>query len=150
MQGLKTRDENVKASARREHTGGAPQISLSLMAFMIFRPVEPAKSITSIRKIFKAHHAELNILRSRRLPFEGMSGLEEVYILSQMERGVHESVFSAKWTIEGESRNPERPMIILRMESKTDDHNEALCMWDAVLENFTSIQAWNAKMKGGR
>ncbi len=150
VQGLKTRDEDVRASARREQTETAPQISLGLMAFMIFRPVEPLKSITSIRKIFTALDAELNLLRSRQLSFGGMTGLEEAYVLSNMERGTRESKFFAKWTIEGEPRNPDKPMIILRMECKTDDYSETLRMWDAVLENFTSIQAWNTKMKGGR
>jgi hypothetical protein len=150
VQGLKTWDEDVRASARREQTETAPKISLSLMAFMVFRPVEPAKSVASIRKIFRAHGAELNILRSRQLPFAGTSGLEEAYVLSKVEQGVRESRFSAKWTIQGEPKNPDRPMIILRMECRTDDHRETLRMWDAVLENFTSIQAWNAKMKGGR
>jgi hypothetical protein len=150
VQGLKTWDEDVRASARREQTETAPQISLSLMAFMIFRPVEPLKSIASIRKIFIALDAELNLLRSRQLSFGGMTGLEEAYVLFNMERGTHESKFFAKWTIEGEPRNPDKPMIILRMECKTNDYSETLRMWDAVLENFTSIQAWNTKMKGGR
>jgi hypothetical protein len=28
--------------------------------------------------------------------------------------------------------------------------DDALRIWDAAIDNFTSIQAWNATMKGGR
>lgn len=150
LQGLKTRDESVDAYALRTKTETTPEISLSLMAFTIFRPDEPAKSIAAIRKIFKAHGAELKILRSRQLFFAGRPGLEEAFVLSPKESGAQETEFSGKWTIEGEPRNPERPRIVIRMECKTNDHRGALRIWDAVLENFTSIQAWHAKMKGGR
>ncbi|WP_028576060.1 hypothetical protein [Desulfomicrobium escambiense] len=150
VQGLKTRDESVDAFALRTKTETTPEISLSLMAFTIFRPDEPTKSIAAIRKIFKAHGAELKILRSRQLFFAGRPGLEEAFVLSPKESGEHATEFSGKWTIEGEPRNPERPRIVIRMECKTDDHREALRIWDAVLENFTSIQEWHAKMRGGR
>ena len=150
VQGMKTWDESANAYARRAKTETTPEISLSRMAFTIFRPDEPTKSIASIRKIFKSYGAELNILRSRQLSFAGMPGLEETFVLSPMEKGSRESEFSGKWTIEGEPNNHERPRIVLRMECKTDDPSEALRMWDSVLENFTSIQAWHVKMKGGR
>ena len=150
MQGMTTRFERISTSARRRETETAPEILLTLRAFTIFTPDEPAKSIASIRKVFKAHGAELDILRSRQRSFAGMPGLEEVFVLSPIEKGAHETEFSGKWIVEGEARNPERPAIVMRMECKTDDHREVLRMWDAVLDNFTSIQAWHAKMKGGR
>ncbi|HCU68978.1 MAG TPA: hypothetical protein DGF30_07080 [Desulfomicrobium sp.] len=150
VQGLKTRDEDVRASAILPAKETTPQISLRLRAYMIATPDEPAKSITSIRKILDGNNIDLKLLRSRQRPFEGMPGLEEVYILSAYECGEYRSTLYAQWAIEVEAKNPQRPAIYLEMSCNAAAQDEALRIWDAAIDNFTSIQAWNAKMKGGR
>ena len=117
---------------------------------MIFRPGEPAKSITSIQKILSGNSIDLRVLRSRKRSFEGMPGLEEVYILSAYECGEHKSTLYTQWAIEAETKNPQRPEIYLEMSCNADAQDEALRMWDAAIDNFTSIQAWNARIEGGR
>jgi predicted SnoaL-like aldol condensation-catalyzing enzyme len=150
VQGLKTRYESADAYARREKTETRPEILLNLRTYTIFTPDEPAKSIKSIRKILDGNNIDLKILRSRQHPFEGMPGLEEVVILSAFQCGEYQSTFFAKWAIEAEAKNPQRPAIYLEMSCNADAQDEALRIWDAAIENFTSIQAWHAKMKGGR
>ena len=150
MQGLKTWYESVDASAWRPKTETAPKILLNFRAFTIKTQHEPAKSIRSIRKILDGNNIDLKILRSRQRPFEGMPGLEEVVILSAYTGGEYQSTLYAEWAIEAESKNPQRPEIYLEMSCNADAQAEALRMWDAAIDNFTSIQAWNAKMKGGR
>jgi hypothetical protein len=150
VQGLKTWDENVDASAWRAKTETAPKILLNFRAFTISTPDEPAKSIRSIQKILDGNNIDLKILRSRQRPFEGMPGLEEVYILSAHECGEYQSTLYAEWAIEAEPKNPQKPEIYLEMSCDANAQAEALRMWDAAIDNFTSIQAWNATMKGGR
>ncbi|PKN41873.1 MAG: hypothetical protein CVU60_08930 [Deltaproteobacteria bacterium HGW-Deltaproteobacteria-18] len=117
---------------------------------MISTPDEPAKSITSIQKILDGNKIDLKILRSRQRPFEGMPGLKEVYILSAHECGEYQSTLYAKWAIEAEAKSPQRPAIYLEMSCDAEAQDDALRIWDAAIDNFTSIQAWHAKMKGGR
>jgi hypothetical protein len=66
------------------------------------------------------------------------------------EAGEVRSELSAKWTIQGEPKNPDKPAITLDMDCSADVKDEALRMWDAVLENFTSIREWHARHRGGR
>jgi len=150
MQGMKTRYERVSTSASRPDTETSPKIWLRLRAYTISTPDEPAKSITSIRKILDGNKIDLKILRSRQRPFEGMPGLEEVVILSAYQCGEYQSTLFAKWAIEAEAKNPQRPAIYLEMSCDAEAQDDALRIWDAAIDNFTSIQAWNAKMKGGR
>jgi hypothetical protein len=147
---MKPRDEDVTASAILPDKETTPQISLRLRGYMIATLDEPAKSITSIRKILDGNNIGLKLLRSRQRPFEGMSGLEEVYILSAYECSEYRSTLYAQWAIKAEVKSPQRPAIYLEMNCDADGQDDALRIWDAAIDNFTSIQAWHAKMKGGR
>jgi hypothetical protein len=150
VQGLKVRDESVNAFARRAKTETAPEISLSFYAYMLSRPDSPPIKISSIRKVFEGNGIALKILRSRQRSFQGRPGLEEVFIGTMEEAGEVRSELSAKWTIQGEPKNPDKPAITLDMDCSADVKDEALRMWDAVLENFTSIREWHARHRGGR
>ncbi|WP_028578288.1 T6SS immunity protein Tli4 family protein [Desulfomicrobium escambiense] len=150
MRGMKTWDESADAYARREETDTGPKISLNLRTYTISTPDEPAKSIKSIRKILDGNKIDLKILRSRHRTFEGMPGLEEVVILSGHECGTPKSTLFAKWAIEAEAKNPQRPTIYLEMSCDAAAQDDALRFWDASINNFISIQAWHAKMRGGR
>ena len=146
MRGMKTWDEDIRASASRPDRETAPKIMLRLRAYTISTPDEPAKSITSIRKILDGNKIDLKILRSRQRPFEGMPGLEEVVILSAYQCGEYQSTLFAKWAIEAEPKNPQRPAIYLEMSCDAEAQDDALRIWNAAIDNFTSIQAWHAKM----
>lgn len=150
MRGMKTRFERVSTSAQREETETASAISLRLRAYTILTPDEPARSITSIRKILEGNKIDLKILRSRQRPFEGMPGLEEVFILNGHECKTPKSTLYAEWAIEAEVKNSQRPAIYLEMSCDAEAQHDALRIWDAAIDNFTSIQAWHAKMKGDK
>jgi hypothetical protein len=150
VQGLNSRYESVSASARRSKTETTSKISLRLSAYMLFRPDGPPIKISSIRKVFEGNGIDLRILRSRQRSFAGMPGLEEVYTGTMNEEGEIQTELAAKWTIQGEPKNPDRPRIILKMSCNARVQDEALRMWDAVLENFMSIREWHAKRRGGR
>ena len=150
VQGLKTWDESADAFARREQTETKPKITLSLYASMLFQPdVQPPK-ISSLRKVFESNGIEIKILRSRPRSFEGMAGFEEVFIGTMNEDGEIRSELAAKWSIQGEPKNHDRPSMTLEMDCSASVQDEALRMWDAVLNNFTSIQGWHAKKAGRR
>ncbi|WP_459826163.1 hypothetical protein [Desulfomicrobium salsuginis] len=150
MRGMKTRYESIDAYAWRAKSETTPEISLTFRAYTSATPDEPAKSITSIRKILDGNNIGLKLLRSRQRPFEGMPGLEEVFILSGHECGIPKSTLFAEWAIETEAKNPQRPALYLEMLCDAEAQDDALRIWDAAIDNFTSIQAWHAKMKGGR
>ncbi|MDY0228167.1 MAG: hypothetical protein RBR38_15245 [Desulfomicrobium apsheronum] len=150
VQGLDTWYESVRGSARRSKTETAPEISLRLNASMLFQPDVPPPTISSIRKVFEGNGIDVKILRSRQRSFEGMSGLEEVFIGTMNEDGKTKSELAAKWTIQGEPKKHDKQSITLRMDCSASVQDEALRMWDAVLNNFTSIQGWHAKKAGGR
>jgi hypothetical protein len=150
VQGLNTRYESVSASARRAKTETTSKISLRFSAYMLFLPDGPPMKISSIRKVFEGNGADLKILRSRQKPFQGRPGLEEVFILTSNYDGEIRSELSAEWTIQGEPKNPDKPTINLEMECDASNQDDALRMWDSVVENFTSIREWHAKRRGRR
>jgi hypothetical protein len=151
IEGIKPWAETTRASSRREATETKPQIFYEFNADLELAPGTPPDSISLARGEFKKIGSELTMLRSRQRTLAGMDGLEEVYVLSGMKDGRKRAGIYATWDYVGERGNPEKPFSYMRLDC--DDataKDDALRMWDAIMNNFTTIRDWHEKNKGGR
>jgi hypothetical protein len=150
LEGLKIVNEYVTTSCSRDEVEGRPEIVLSMSESYLRRSDEPAPKISSLRKILKAHGAELEILRSRPRTVGKMPGYEELYTLSGKNNGSPDFRFYAHWDSNGEANNLERPGISFKIDCNGSVKDEAVRLWDAALDNFRSVRDWRESEMGRR
>jgi hypothetical protein len=142
LEGLRIVDEYVSASCGLAESEGRPQIVLSMSESYLRRPPGTTPKISSLRRILKAHGAELEILRSRPRIVGGIPGHEELYTISGNNNGRLDYRFFANWISNGEANNLDRPRIELKIDCKGRGRDEAIHLWDAALDNFMTVRVW--------
>jgi hypothetical protein len=151
VEGIKPWAETARASSRRDATEINPKIYYVFDSDLELAAGTPPRSISLARGEFKKEGFDLTMLRSRQRILAGMDGLEEVYVLSGMKDERKWVGIYATWDYPGERGNPEKPFSYMKLDCDDDAaQDDALRMWDAIMNNFTTIRAWHGKNKEGR
>jgi hypothetical protein len=149
IEGIKPWAETVHVGCCRNKTESRPDIHFSIDTGLYQKPTSSPVSKSLFRADAKKAGIAMEILRSRQWTLAGMVGLEEVYILSTLENAKKESDLYAKWEYQGEGGNPEKPFGFIELSCDASAKDDALRMWDAIMNNFTTIRAWHEKTRGG-
>jgi hypothetical protein len=150
IEGIKPWAETVSVWSGREETEKKPEIRFSISTTLYSEPSSPRVPKGIFRGEAKEAGIELTTLRSQHRNLAGMIGLEEVHIVTGEEYGGMHSTLFAAWDYQGEGGNPEKPKLIIELTCDVEAKEDALRMWDAIMNNFTTIRAWHEKNKGGR
>jgi hypothetical protein len=143
LEGLKIVDEYVSASCSRDEVEGRPEIVLSMSESYLRSPSGEAPTISEFRKVLKAHGIDLELLRSRQRTVAGIPGREKVFIMSDNNNGEPDADFVAKWTSAGEANNLDRPLLTLKIYCDASVKDEAVRLWDTILDNFRTVRDWH-------
>lgn len=148
LEGLEIVDEYVSASSYRPAAEEQLEIVLSMSESYLTRPPGERLSISVFRKALKAHGIELEVVRSRQRTVASIPGRETAFIMSENKNGKVDAQFSAEWASESEANNLDRPRIHIEINCDASAENEALHLWDTVMDSFTSVRNWHeSKMK---